>query len=191
MKMTKISKEVLNKLARKAGVKSLSGLTYEEIIGTVLVMIQKILRNCILISNNRKIITLDDIKYSFDFLGHKLYTYDENISKCKTFNKTKVKNKYLKEIKYYQSQADCVYIPKASFKKIVKNELNNLQYTKNIKISNIALDHFQFAIESLCIELLEKANRLAITHAKRITLQPKDIAAVRYILSNSDSLLGS
>ena len=200
MKMAKISKEVLNKLARKAGVKSLSGLTYEEIIGTVLVMIQKILRNCILISNNRKTITLDDIKYSFDFLGHKLYTYDEDISKCKTFTKkTKVKNKYLKQIKYYQNQADCVYIPKASFKKIVKNELNNfqydlpddLQYTKNIKISNIALDHFQFAIESLCIELLEKANRLAITHAKRITLQPKDIAAVRYILSNSDPLLGS
>lgn len=49
MKMTKISKEVLKKIARKAGVKSLSGLTYEEIIGTVLVMIQKILRNCILI----------------------------------------------------------------------------------------------------------------------------------------------
>ena len=39
MKMTKISKEVLNKLAKKAGIKSLSGLTYEEIIGTVLVMI--------------------------------------------------------------------------------------------------------------------------------------------------------
>lgn len=198
MKMTKISKEVLNKLAKKAGIKSLSGLTYEEIIGTVLVMIQKILRNCILISNNRKTITLDDIKYSFDFLGHKLYTYDEDISKCKTFTKTKVKNKYLKQIKYYQNQADCVYIPKASFKEIVKNELNNLQYdlpddlqhVKNIKISSIALDHFQFAIESLCIELLEKANKLAITHAKRITLQPKDISAVRYILSNSDHLLG-
>lgn len=60
-----------------------------------------------------------------------------------------------------------------------------------LMIFNIALDHFQFAIESLCIELLEKANRLAIAHAERITLQPKDIAAVRYILSNSDALLGS
>lgn len=186
MKMVKLSKEVLNKLARKGGVKSMSSFTYKEMNGVVLSILGTFLKKCVLIteSNNRKTITLDDVKYTFDFLGRKLYTYDENIPKCKPITvKKNTKSRYLKEIRFYQNQSDCLYIPKATFKKMVMAEIENM------KISSVALDHLQATIETICIELFEKANKLAITHGRRTTVQPKDIHAVRFILGEYNILI--
>ena len=90
VKKNLISKESINKLAKKAGIKSISSLIPEEIIGITRVMLEQVLKVCILVveSGDRKTITLEDIKYALENLGHKLYDYDDVVKKCKPFNGT-------------------------------------------------------------------------------------------------------
>lgn len=187
-----ISKQSINKLAKKAGIKSISSLIPDEIIGVTRVMLEQVLKICILVvkSGDRKTITLEDIKYALENLGHKLYDYDDVVSKCKPFNKGKIKkNRYLREIQFYQNQDDCVYIPKATFKNLVKFVMKD-HFNSKLKFNTIAIEQLQVAIEDLLVLLLQNSYVVAI-HAQRTTLHPKDVTTARFIMKSCDSIFHS
>lgn len=174
-----ISDPVLRRLAQKAGIKTLSSLSYEEIRGNLMWTMQTFLKKCkVLVDHqNRKTILPEDIKRTIELFGEKMYTHDETMKKCKVA-KVKGKNKYVKEIRHYQAQSDCLYIPQVTFKRQLDTAMNRMNWSASW--NKLALQHVQLFFETQLVRMLAGANKLAI-HAQRQTVEPKDIALWREI----------
>ncbi|KAH7299785.1 hypothetical protein KP509_24G029300 [Ceratopteris richardii] len=81
------------------------------------------------------------------------------------------------EIRHYQKTAELL-IPRRPFARVVKKELQ--RYCAGLRIQALALEALQEAAEAFLISMLEDSNLCAI-HAKRVTIQPKDIQLARRI----------
>ncbi|KAH7420993.1 hypothetical protein KP509_13G035300 [Ceratopteris richardii] len=81
------------------------------------------------------------------------------------------------EIRHYQKTAELL-IPRRPFARVVKEELQ--RYCAGLRIQALALEALQEAAEAFLISMLEDSNLCAI-HAKRVTIQPKDIQLARRI----------
>ncbi|KAH7443072.1 hypothetical protein KP509_02G017900 [Ceratopteris richardii] len=73
-------------------------------------------------------------------------------------------------------------IPQRAFASVVKEELQS--YCAGLGIQGIALEALQEVAEAYLISMLEDSNLCAI-HAKRVTIQPKDIQLARRIRGNN------
>lgn len=183
-----VSKSSVLKLAKKAGVKDISDSVPEEMNGYIQLMIRTVLNKSVILTQSidRKIISLKEIKYALDHLTIKLYDHDGTIPKCKSYKKgTLKKNKYFREIRFYQKQSGCLYIPKSSFKTLVKQTLHDID--DSMKLSTTSIEQLQVVVEDLCIVLLDNSNLLAI-HANRTTIEPADIAVTKTILLGGSRL---
>ncbi|KAH7296203.1 hypothetical protein KP509_26G013100 [Ceratopteris richardii] len=81
------------------------------------------------------------------------------------------------EIRHYQKTAELL-IPRRPFARVVKEELQ--RYCAGLRIQALALEALQKAVEAFLISMLEDSNLCAI-HAKRVTIQSKDIQLARRI----------
>ncbi|KAH7427707.1 hypothetical protein KP509_10G056000 [Ceratopteris richardii] len=81
------------------------------------------------------------------------------------------------EIRHYQKTAELL-IPRRPFARVVKEELQ--RYCAGLRIQALALESLQEAAEAFFISMLEDSNLCSI-HAKRVTIQPKDIQLARRI----------
>ena len=79
----------------------------------------------------------------------------------------------LKEIRKYQKSTDLL-IKKAPFIRLVKEILHKKLGKTEIRMQRIAVEALQEAAEYYITNLFDDANLCAL-HAKRITLQPKDM----------------
>ena len=79
----------------------------------------------------------------------------------------------LREIRKYQKSADLL-IKKAQFIRLVKDILHDKLGRTEIRMQHIAVEALQEAAEYYITKLFDDANLCAL-HAKRITLQPKDM----------------
>ena len=79
----------------------------------------------------------------------------------------------LREIRKYQKTTDLL-IKKAPFIRLVKEILHGKLGKTEIRMQHIAAEALQEAAEYYITNLFDDANLCAL-HAKRITLQPKDI----------------
>lgn len=77
----------------------------------------------------------------------------------------------LQEIKYLQRNTGTI-IPKASFGRVVKEVLHRI--SDDLRIQSNAVLALHEASEAMLTGLMESANHCTV-HAKRITLQPKDL----------------
>ena len=93
------------------------------------------------------------------------------------FRRSRPGIKALKEIRYYQ-KTDHLLIPKLSFCRLVKEILLGMS-AYDLRIQTHALSALQESTEAFGIRYLQDANACAI-HAKRITIQPKDMKLVAY-----------
>lgn len=84
----------------------------------------------------------------------------------------------LKEIKYYQKSTDNL-IPKASFQRLVKEVVQNMNRT-DIRFYKEAMEALHQACEAYLVELFEDSNLCAI-HAKRVTIKTKDMKLAKRI----------
>ena len=84
--MEKLSKPSINRLSRRAGVKSLSDDCYETIRNLIGMKMTEIIKNVIIVnnSNQNKTISSSDIYKTFELLG-------ENITASANLNTTKNK----------------------------------------------------------------------------------------------------
>ncbi|KAH7306176.1 hypothetical protein KP509_22G000400 [Ceratopteris richardii] len=78
------------------------------------------------------------------------------------------------EIRHYQKSVELL-IPRSSFARVVKEEIQC--YCAVLHIQGIAIEALQEVVEAYLILMLEDSNLCAI-HAKRVTIQPKDLQLV-------------
>jgi histone H3/H4 len=161
-----ITKHAISRLARVAGVKSLSGLSYEELRLISAVFLENVLSKSIAFTEHakRKMLSRDDVLEGLRLEDYPIYESGQPSGKT---TKSKPEERAIREIKY---------IPKLVIERVVK-EIGH-SYKTNIKFESNAIRLLHFALESYLVKLMQDAQLLAI-HAKRESVQPKDIQLVR------------
>ena len=179
-----ITKPALLQLAHKAGVKSLSGLMYEELRGVMRIFVEDLVGKGLIYAGHagRKTITPTDVGEALKLLGRRMYATDKDRSRCKAYEpakgpdgtvlrKAKPGARAISAMRHAQKQAGCLHIPKAAFERVAR-EQGNVQWSAE------AMTTAQEATEAYLVDLLADAN-LAAIHAKRTTVAPKDLQLVR------------
>lgn len=190
----RLTKSAFAHLAHKAGVKSISSLMYEESRGITKVYMEKIIQSAVTITNHsgRKTIQRGDIEEALHVNGYKVYAPEDLSSKrCDTYEHTHGKSKSgpktkkasrgtrsIREIRFYQKQADCHYFSKAGFATLAKEITQD--YVSDYLWSADAIQLLMIVTEDYLIKLYEEAN-LCTIHAGRETLKPSDVQLVRRI----------
>jgi histone H3/H4 len=103
--------------------------------------------------------------------------------KKRAVTKAKAGERALKEVAHYQKQADCLYFPRAAFADLIREVA--LDFKEDIRLFKDAIMVAQVCMEGLVVHVLEMAQVAAIHDGKRHTLQPEDLALVRYISTKS------
>lgn len=178
-----ITKGRIKELARKAGVKTISSTTYDEVKARIKNMLENWISNIITYTEHSKKRTVG-IKEVSAGIPHKYYSKLLNEKKCKK-RKSK-KSSPEKEIKHYQKLGGCLSIGKESFERLVR-EITQ-EYKLDVRFSAEAIIMIQHCLENCVIEMLSKAN-LSATHAGRVRLFPKDLE-FQLNMSESNSKCG-
>lgn len=186
--MKYLTKPSIQRLLRKAGVKSASVTSYEETRGVFSDMLKSILQRVLVFVEHerRRTAMPSDVKRAVESMpGLGLLVHDDTVTRCtrrtppaKTSRRTRKGTGALRNIRFYQRQSDCVYFPKTAFHRLVKDRVST-----DLRWNKVALDHLQLFLEAHIVYLLEKAN-LAAIHASRETLMPKDIQLARRLSDN-------
>lgn len=182
-----ITKSALTRLARKGGVKTISGLVFEEARNALKEELTKILKKSIILTEHLRFHTLKAKALVPVLPVHMCITKIKfGIYKNLTRKKSKDSGKHsksgvisLKEIKHYQKQQNTFLLRKAPFYRLVieigKEFFTNLRYTKP------ALVLLQVYIEDYMVKLFSCASSYGI-HAQRIKLYPTDIILAKNTL---------
>ena len=168
-----LTQSALNRLARKAGLKSMSGRMYAELRGLLIMALEHVLPKIRIYADHagRKTVRSVDIKRAIQQLQlGTIHQHEEILTKCKArAPKPKEKHRWLKNARFYQKQSDCLYISKSAFRALLAEDSDD-----PMKWSPVALDQLQIYLEMALVTLLQDANLCAI-HARRQTVQPNDI----------------
>lgn len=164
-----VTKGRIKELARKAGVKTISSSTYDEVKARIKNMLENWISNIITYTEHNKKRTVG-IKEVSAGIPHKYFSKLLNEKKCKK-RKSK-KSSPEKEIKYYQNLGGCLTIGKEPFDRLVR-EITQ-QYKLDVRFSTEAIIMIQHCLENCVVEMLSKAN-LSANHAGRVRLFPKDL----------------
>lgn len=191
-----ISKGALMKLAHKAGVKSLSSTAYSDMRSATKTFLEKLIKNVVVLAqhNDHTTISVDNVIEAARINGYPVLTHGNEApnKKCDTYaaktttatekkpstRKAKPGVRAIREIKFYQNQADCVYIAKACFARLLKEVTQD--HVTNFRWAANAVALTQIITEEYAVRLFEQANLCAI-HAKRQAVKPKDIQLVRRV----------
>ena len=164
-----ITKGRIKELARKAGVKTISSTTYDEVKARIKNMLENWISNIITYTEHSKKRTVG-IKEVSAGIPHKYYSKLLNEKKCKK-RKSK-KSSPEKDIKHYQKLGGCLSIGKVSFERLVREITQD--YKLDVRFSAEAIIMIQHCLENCVVEMLSKAN-LSANHAGRVRLFPKDL----------------
>lgn len=193
-----ITKPGLQRLMRKAGVKYISGLIYEESRSILMRFIEKIVHNSIIIAERKSHTTImyEDGIEALNLLNISVYSakgYPGTMAPCKgshkisklfpnqtndTTRRHRPKTNLLRIIQKYQ-KTSCTLLPHVSVERLIR-EIGQ-EYSKTItryEINYMWLIHA--TIEDYMVKLYQNAMLLAL-HCDRLTLMPKDIHLARKI----------
>lgn len=155
----KLTDSRIKQICSKVGIKTVNHLTYEEIRGILKVFVENFLEKILIITKyyERDTVTVSDVQMATEnhlILSHK------KIPKCKNINKIQV----------------CLEFPKGSFEKFIR-EISHDTDPGIKRFEERALQFIQYFAEQYLLKIL-KAGRRTMVHAKRSTLQPKDLKLV-------------
>ena len=193
----RITKPAIQRLAQRAGVKSLSGLVYDETRRILKTHMESTLRNCITSCEHarRKRVMLKDLNVSLtmnnQFLGSAVNPNSQKATfgGCKprpvkkgTVDNPKRKAKpgtgSLRDIRFQQKNSDCLIFPRAAFGTLTR-EIGQ-DFKENLTFAAEFLEMFQLVCENYLTELFNHAN-LCTIHAGRSTLHQKDLLLVQRV----------
>jgi len=170
--LNEISKPAIVRLARRAGVKSLNKLVYDEVRNHIRNMLENWLSNVVVYMEYSRKKTIDSDAL-VSGIPHKYFSKPVNDALCK---KEKVvgsgAEKSILEIQHYQSLAGCLMIPKLPFARLAKAIA--LQYKFELRMSKEVIVLLQHCLENCVVEMLNKANLMSF-HAGRSKVQVSDI----------------
>lgn len=186
-----ITKPALQRLARKAGAKRVSGMLYEELRGVLKVYLDNLVQAAVvsMTHDDRKSLHKKDAELALKKAGK---AYGGLTSKrCSVKGKRESKKgsskgprrfrpgtQALREIKYYQKHSDCLVLPQSVFKRLVK-ELA-LDWVDSIRVGAEAALALQVACEVYLVNLLGDAVDVAVSRGSQ-TITPGDVQVVRKI----------
>jgi histone H3/H4 len=121
-------------------------------------------------------------KNNLYFLGGGVVPYiHSNIKYDKTGERTNISC----EIESYQNTGDCLMFAKHPFDRVVRSMISEMK--PDTKVSSDVLTVIQYYVEQWLVDLLTKANNIAI-YSGRLKLIPSDIEMVLSILENKTPL---
>lgn len=179
-----ITKNALQRLAYKAGVKMMSGLMYEELRGVMRMFLENKLRGAIAVTEHhgRKTVMRGDLVASTK--GNAILNYQGD-SKFVGGAKGGIQKPYrfhpgtvaLRKIRGFQKSV-MYLIQRAPFQRLVR-EIGQ-DFKLNLRYDSLFMDALQTLTEAYLVDLLKDTNLLAI-HAHRTTIQPRDLQLARRI----------
>jgi histone H3/H4 len=190
-----ITKPAIKRVGRRAGIKRMGGMNYEEVRSILRAYLKDVLRDAVAFMENeqRKTLMSKDLQGSMG-VKHKYIVSGPNISSCVSAGKvspkrTRVENvenrrsakpgtQALREIRYAQKHSDCLIFPQLPFSRLVREILQD--YNADARVSKNFLKLLQLATEDYLVSLMEDAN-LAAIHAGRQTVNPSDFQLARRI----------
>jgi histone H3/H4 len=149
----------IKQICSKVDIKTVNFLTYDEIRGILKVFVENFLEKILIITKyyERNIVTVNDVQMARE--NHLLFTR-EKIPKCKNIKKNQI----------------CLEFPKGSFEKFIREISHDTDPTIK-RFEESALYFIQYYAEQYLLKVL-KAGRKVMTHAKRSSLQPRDLTLV-------------
>lgn len=170
----------VKKLVYKAGILKVKSEALDQLSNVGISFLSQVLSRVLRITVDKKSKSVggNDVKEVLNSV--KLRSLDKDnppLKSCETFREdasekdSKKKSGELAEqkVKYYRRQADCVFLPRAPFKSLVRNMTNvKLVYKQS------AIDLLQAATEAYLVELLEDATMLT-SHRSGKTLEESDL----------------
>jgi histone H3 len=192
-----ITQPAIGRLAQTAGILRVGGLCYEEVRGIMKVYMEDTLKDAIIFMEHdrRKTVQTSDLDAAVQKKGIYLAAGENNTFSTKksrqratkgSTNPEGVKKVHrfkpgtvaLHEIRYQQKNSEGFCIRKANFRRLTREIGQN--YRDDLRFSGNFIALFQFVVESYLIDLLKHAYLCSI-HAKRQTLEPKDLQLARRI----------
>lgn len=209
-----ITKPAITRIANRAGCKRLSGLIYEETRGIVKMRMEEIIRAAVVYTDNARRVTIKeaDVSAALADLGHGAAWFKPHKKKSgrrllqgaafrmdgdnegggggpvprdggvRRRHRYKPGTVALRNIRKEQKKTNLM-IPRQPFNRIAR-EIGQ-DYKLDLRFADAALELTQIAVEHYLVNLFEEANLLAI-HAKRHTIQPKDLQAARRVRGDRD-----
>ncbi|XP_042093125.2 uncharacterized protein LOC121817402 [Ovis aries] len=195
-----ITKPAIRRLARRGGVKRISGLIYEETRGVLKVFLENVIRDAVTYTEHakRKTVTAMDVVYALKPMARTKQTARKSTGgkaprkqlATKAARKSapatggvKKPHRYrpgtvaLREIRRYQKSTELL-IRKLPFQRLVREIAQD--FKTDLRFQSSAVMALQEACEAYLVGLFEDTNLCAI-HAKRVTIMPKDIQLARRI----------
>jgi len=194
-----ITKPVILRLAHRGGVKSLSGVMYEEIRGVLKVFLEDLIRLSTLSKGyaRRSTYQVKDLEFALNVKNKYLVAGVDPKSKTtsslqgcklrkraekepgKQRRRAKSGKNAIREIRYVQKNSDCLLIPHLAFKRLML-EIAQEYSDNDIRVSDAFARLIQLVTEEYLTALFEDAN-LAAIHSGRVTVNPKDMRLARRI----------
>jgi len=198
-----ITKPVILRLAHRGGVKSLSGVMYEEIRGILKVFLQDLIRLSTLskVYARRSTYQVKDLEFALNVKNKYLVAgvnpkskTTSSLQSCKLRKRAekepgkqrrraKSGMNAIREIRYVQKNSDCLLIPHLAFKRLmleIAQEIAQEYSDDDIRVSDAFTRLIQLVAEEYLTALFEDAN-LAAIHSGRVTVNRKDIQLARRI----------
>jgi histone H3/H4 len=177
MSIVEITNAAIERIARRGGVKRMSGFVYDEIRGIMKMFLENILRSSVIRveSTGMKTLKIEHVLPSLD-----VAMYSTAISDFKCHLRDAKKDDAIKEIRHFQNSG-CLLIPLAPFERVVKAIIKDLE--KDFRVSEKAILLIQYATEAHFTKLFNNTMRVAI-HADRVMIMPKDIQLARSIAND-------
>jgi len=180
-----ITKDAILRIAFKAGVKSLTGLMYEELRSVIKVWLEGVIAKASAYQLYYRKKTVNEgmasaaLAVTADMFGW--VDPSLKVSVCKPRSRvTGETNPALRSIRYHQSQYGCLVIPPTVFQRLAKELLLDYSGPEQDRFTQGALTLLQYATELYCVKILQDANLIAIG-AGRQSLQPRDLQLARRI----------
>ncbi|CAM9867620.1 unnamed protein product [Lampetra planeri] len=209
-----ITKPAIRRLARRGGVKRISGLIYEETRSVLKVFLENVIRDAVTYTEHakRKTVTAMDVVYALKRQGRTLYGFGAMARTKQTARKStggKAPRKQLATKAARKSAPATGGVKKPHryrpgtvalreirrYQKSTELLIRKLPFQRlvreiaqdfktDLRFQSSAVMALQEASEAYLVALFEDTNLCAI-HAKRVTIMPKDIQLARRILAMS------
>src|SRR3990170_7026411 len=174
-----IQMPAITRLARVAGIRSLSKEMLEELRGIIKVVLEKVIKNAVYITDYQRKNTVDitSVYYALPKFMYSIKPPAKTCPKYTTKTKGQKKKKAkpgmvaYREIKFYQKQSNCLYIPRLPFERLVREVAQDYKY--DLKFSKDAMLLLQYYVESYVVKVLEESQLVAL-HKDQIRVSPKD-----------------
>ena len=174
-----ITKTALQRIGYRAGVKSMSGLVYEELRDILIGFLKRKIKDAVIFTVHNKRITLSDDDLKNGNKSKALLNYhgiDQVIGGVvkKKKRRSKPGTVSLRNIRQQQSKVDLI-LPNAPFQRLVREVGQDLK--QNLRYSAPFFSAIQTMAENYLIKVLEDSNLVAI-QSGRLTVMPRDIQLV-------------